>query len=405
MMHAVAAGVSLVAAVSLVAGATAATAPVSRDVVALAAEMERTHPDLYALTPRARFQAETRALARRAPSLTRAQLAVGLMRLVALAGPRNGHTAVYPFDAHPRPLHVYPLRLYVFPTGLHVVAAPGREALIGARLVSIEDVPIERIVESVRPLVARDNASSFLDFVPEYVVTEEVLAGLGLTDGGAARFAFADGRSEALAPVPAASFAAVGSVLVPLRRPAATQPTWLARTQQTQWLTTLAGGRAVYLGYRMTTDETWAVSRRLLRLAARPAVRNVVVDVRLNHGGNNTTYGALLGAMDELSERKTVVLLIGRSTFSAAGNFAADVDALPRVRLVGEATGGAPSQWGDSSIVQIPSAGLIARVATSYQRFGKPSALTTRPDAAVLLTVEDFLAGRDPVLERALRLR
>ena len=66
---------------------------------------------------------------------------------------------------------------------------------------------------------------------------------------------------------------------------------------------------------------------------------------------------------------------------------------------------GAPSQWGDSSIVEITSAGLIAHVATSYQRYGKPSALTTRPDAAVQLTVEDFLTGRDPVLERALRLR
>ena len=134
-------------------------------------------------------------------------------------------------------------------------------------------------------------------------------------------------------------------------------------------------------------------------------MRRVVVDARLNHGGDNTTYGALLGAMDELSKKKAVVLLIGRSTFSAAGNFAADVDALPRVRLVGEASGGAPSQWGDSSVVEIPSAGLIARVATSYQRFGKPSALTTRPDMAVQLTVEDFLAGRDPVLQRALTLR
>ena len=256
----------------------------------------------------------------------------------------------------------------------------------------------------MRPLVARDNASSFLDFMPEYVVTEEVLVGLGLTDGGAARFAFADGRSETLEPVSASSFASVGSVLAPLRRPAATQPTWLRFPERTQWLTTLDGGRAVYLGYRLTTNETWTVSRRLLRLAARPAVRHVVVDVRLNHGGDNTTYGALLGAMQELAKRKTVVLLIGRSTFSAAGNFAADVDAVSRIRLVGEATGGAPSQWGDSAVVEIPTPGLIARVATSYQRFGKPSALTTRPDVAVQLTAEDFVAGRDPVLERALRL-
>ena len=49
------------------------------------------------------------------------------MRLLALAGARNGHTAIYPYDQHPRPLHVVPLRLYAFPTGMHVIAAPGRE--------------------------------------------------------------------------------------------------------------------------------------------------------------------------------------------------------------------------------------------------------------------------------------
>jgi len=180
---------------------------------------------------------------------------------------------------------------------------------------------------------------------------------------------------------------------------------WLRFPERTQWLTTVNGSRAVYLGYRLTTDETWTVSRRLLRLAARPAVRHVVVDVRLNHGGNNTTYGALLGAMQDLAKRKTVVLLVGRATFSAAGNFAADVDALPRIRLVGEASGGAPSQWGDPTAVTIAAPGLIVRVATSFQRYGRPSASTTRPDVAVQLTAEDFVAGRDPVLSRALGLR
>ena len=56
----------------------------SRDVVALAAEMERTHPDLYADAAGASPGRDEGA--RRAPSLTRAELTVGLMRLVALAG-------------------------------------------------------------------------------------------------------------------------------------------------------------------------------------------------------------------------------------------------------------------------------------------------------------------------------
>jgi hypothetical protein len=395
---------SLAVALAAVSAMAAAAAPSpARDVQALASAMERTHPALFASTPRARFRAEAAALADSAPSLGRPQLVVGLMRLVALAGTRNGHTAIYPFDAHPQSLHVYPLRLYAFPTGLHVVAAPRRPALVGARVVAIDGTPVDAVVKAVTPLVARDNPSSLLDFLPEYVVTEEVLAGLGLTDGGAATFAFADGRTETLEPVAAASFASVGSVLVPLARPNGAQPLWLRRTDTQQWLTTTARGRVAYLGYRMTTGETWTVSQRVLRLAARPGVRRVVVDVRLNHGGDNTTYGALLDAMRQISTRKRVVLLVGRSTFSAAGNFAADVDALPRVRIVGEPTGGAPSQWGDPTTVDVASAGVVVRVATSYQRYGKPSALTTRPDVAVRYTVEDFLAGRDPVLAAALR--
>jgi len=402
MMRAASVVASLAVALAMPAGVIAAAPSPVRDVQALAASMERTHPNLFASTPRARFRADAAALAARAPSLDRAQFVVGLMRLVALAGVRNGHTAIYPFEAHPQPLHVYPLRLYAFPTGLHVVAAPGRSALVGARVVAIDDVPVAEIVTAVRPLVARDNPWSLLDFLPEYVVTEEVLAGLGLTDGGAATFAFADGRTETFEPVAASSFASVGSVLAPLARPQGMQPLWLRRAGTQQWLTTTHGGRVVYLGYRMTTGETWTVSRRLLRLAARPGVRRVVVDVRLNHGGDNTTYGALLDAMREISTRKRVVLLVGRSTFSAAGNFAADVDALPRVRIVGEPTGGAPSQWGDPTTIDVPSAGLAVRVATSYQRFGRPSALTTRPDVSVRYTVDDFLAGRDPVLAAGL---
>jgi len=213
VMRRAAAIVGLAIMLGAAAATHAATPSAERDVLALATEMERLHPDLYATTPRARFRAEATTLARRAPSLSRAQLVVGLMRLVALAGPRNGHTAVYPYDrGHAEPLDVYPLRLYWFPTGLHVVAAPGRGSLVGARLTAIDGVPIDRIVEAIRPLVARDNESSFLDFSPEYVVTEQVLVGLGLTDGGPVPFGFADGRAVTLDSVPSPSFRSIGSI-------------------------------------------------------------------------------------------------------------------------------------------------------------------------------------------------
>jgi hypothetical protein len=378
----------------------AASSPAERDVRTLATRMQDMHPELRVGSPaRAALRAEAEALATRAASLSRDELIVELMRLTAL-GKRNGHTGIFVFHPHASPLHVYPLRLYAFPDGLWVVDALDRE-LVGRRLLSVEGVAVERIAEAARPLVPHDNESSMALLVPEYVVTEEVLRGLGLADGGAASFAFAGGATAELRPVRASAFPQ-GSVVHPLLRPREPQPVWLRHQDRVAWVTTLDRGRAVYLGYRMTEAPPPAMLDRLVRLARRPKVRRVVVDVRLNGGGDNTTYWGLLDAVRKAG-RKAVVL-IGRKTFSAAGNFAAVVDRDTRARFVGEPTGGSPNQWGDSAPVELPAVGLTVHVAVQdVQAVPGDGRVAVTPDVPVEATAADFFAGRDPVLARALR--
>ena len=386
------------------AGEPAATTPLQREIIGFVDQLEQRHPNLYATTPRPRFRAEAAALAERAPGLSRDQLVAGLMRIAALPGPRNGHTAIYPFDpSHPRPLRVYPLRLYDFDDGLHVVAAE-RQELVGRRVSAIGDTPIAEVVALVRPLVPRDNESSRRWLIPEYVTTAEVLRGLGVVEGETARFAFADGGVAEFAPKPASAVASAhGSALAPLRTRG--NPVWLRRLDRAQWLTTLQRGRAVYLGYRSAQDSTHETAERLLALARRPAVRRVVVDVRLNHGGDNTTYGPLVGVLSRPAVARKTVLLVGRETFSAAGNFAAEVARIPRVRVVGEPSGGAPNQWGDSYPIRLPLAGLNAYVATVYVQVVPGTATATVPDVRVPVRAADVLAARAAALARALALR
>ncbi len=104
--------------------------------------------------------------------------------------------------------------------------------------------------------------------------------------------------------------------------------------------------------------------------------------------------------------QRKLVVLTGRSTFSAAGNFVADVDRGTSARIVGEPAGGAPSQWGDSTAIALERAGITVHVATSYWEFGPPgdTRLETPVDVRVEPTAADFFAGRDPVLARALAL-
>lgn len=379
--------------------------PLQQELRSLLDTMESTHPELFHDVPRATFRAQAAELADKAPELSRDELVVGLMRLAALPGPRDGHTAIFPFDQHARTLHVYPFRLYDFPDGLYVVGSTGGEDLTGRRLTAIDGTPIDEVVEQVRPLVPRDNESGFRWLMPEYVSTAEVLRGLGIVDGDSATFAFADGSEVTLEPVEAGEVAStLGGAPAPLQTEH--DPVWLRNVDDPQWLTTLEGGKVVYLGYRLTTDDTYDLSERLFALARKPSVRRVVVDVRLNHGGNNTTYAPLLDVLSQPAIEKKVVLLTGRSTFSAAGNFVADVDRGTSARIVGEPAGGAPSQWGDAAAIPLERAGLTLHVATSYWEFGPPGdkRAETPVDVPVELTAADFFAGRDPVLARALAL-
>jgi C-terminal processing protease CtpA/Prc len=167
-------------------------------------------------------------------------------------------------------------------------------------------------------------------------------------------------------------------------------------------------GRFVYVAYNSTYDSV-DLAARIVRLARKPAFRRVILDLRQNGGGNNSKYAPLLNALTNrfVVRRSRPVVLTGRTTFSAAGNFVADIERFTRARLVGEPPGGSPNQWGDFAPVVLPNVGLEAVVATTYVQSGRPDDVRAaiEPHVRVELSTADWLAGRDPALTTALTVR
>jgi hypothetical protein len=106
-----------------------------------------------------------------------------------------------------------------------------------------------------------------------------------------------------------------------------------------------------------------------------------------------------------VTRRSRPVVLTGRTTFSAAGNFVAEVEQFTRARLVGEPPGGSANQWGDFAPVALPNVGLEVMVATVYVERGRTgdTSPAIEPHVRVEASSADWLAGRDPVLQAALR--
>jgi hypothetical protein len=408
--------------VVVVAGSSAQARPsvgstAADDVRELGAAIEQFHPEPFRSVSRQRFRAEVDGLAQRAGSISRNELLVGVLRIIALLGPRNGHTGLFPGDpTHTRALHLYPVRLYRFADGVFVVDARDK-GLVRSRLVAIEGTSVERVLELVEPLTPGDNPTNKRGLSPHFLLTAEVLNGLGIADGaGPATFTFQrPGGQRAdveLTPIPgpdyARAFADPHHGHNPSSLPHAPRPLYLAGSARPMWARTLASGRAVYVGYNSVVPPSSAFVASLERLVRGPKVRRVIVDARLNGGGDNTTYGSLTSIFGSprVDRRGRLYVLIGRATFSAAANFVAELDRDTRAIFVGEPTGGGVETYGDTVAVSLPTVGWTVRIAGRYherKRGPRDRRLAVAPNVRVELTSTQYFAGRDPLLERALR--
>ncbi|MFL5934811.1 MAG: hypothetical protein ACJ743_13080 [Gaiellaceae bacterium] len=412
----------LAAAVVVAAGAAQRANPApttaADDVRVLMQRIREIHPSPFHATPEAAFQAAAEDLAARAPALSPDQLLVELMRFTTLLGERDGHSGIFPLDsAHRRVLHLFPLYLYKFSDGLFVVAAPGHRALVGSKLLAVDGLPVDELEQKVRPLVPRDNEATRTDRFMSFALTAEVLHGLGLRSGtGSARFTLQKPGAAAgevtLTPVTAAKYLRLMEPTFPgfvYALPRRAAPLYLRRRGRDHYVTTIARGRAVFVGYNFTLGSTYTEARQVLRLAKRKQVRRVIVDVRLNPGGDNHTYVDLLRALRSktVNRRGRLVVLISRSTFSAAQNFITELERKTKAVFVGETSGGSPNLYGDAAGVDLPSTGVNVEVAGRYwqKSFARDPRVAIEPKLTVPLGSRAFFRGKDPVLAAALAYR
>ena len=400
---------------ALLAAPAAAQAPSGAgDVRELASSLREFHPRPFHSVSRARFDAAVQRATTRAPSLSRNELVVELMRIAALIGDRNGHSGIFPGDPqHRTQLHLYPIRLYTFDDGTYVVDAVERD-LVGARLVSIAGMPLESVFTLVRPLVPHDNESNRKGYLPHFVLTAEILDGLHVGEGdGPKSFGFARrGTSfeRSLTPLPVSQYSrrfVDAGFHYPSVLPRSPKPLYLANGRKPTWVTTLAGGRVAYAGYNTAQVDTFEFSNRIESAARPDKVRAIVIDMRLNGGGDNTKYASLIALLNEPAmKRKKLYVLIGRATFSAAANFVAEVEQYTKATFVGEPTGGGVKFYSDHpQLVSLPFSGLHVIIAAEYTERGTPNdrRLAIAPDVRIPIRSADYFAGRDPALAYVLK--
>lgn len=381
------------------------------DLAFMIEEARRVHASFSREAFSPGFEAAARSLHDEIPKLSDAQIRARMHRMLALL--RDGHTGI---DIDYR-THRLPLRLYFFPDGVFVIdAADPHKQLIGNRVLRIGDRSIEELLADLPPYVPRDNSVGVQWRGPHTLVHLDFLQALGATQSSnrvalTVKKGNAAERRVELDVIAAGDPEFVG--LHTSTQRGDSTPLYLQRSPQPYWTRRLSP-QTLYFHF----GGVWEVPEQGIKAFATAlhrdlndgTTRNVIVDVRLNAGGNLTLYSPILQALGAFrigSPEREIYCITSRNTFSAAQAFIGDLERWVLPVFVGEPSGSSPNFVGESpGWTDMPYSGTRFSISNRHHQHAAlpdDGRAWIAPQVPVELTSADFFAGKDPSLEAVLR--
>jgi len=393
-----------------------------RDLALLQKELERKSYPRFVQLSNNELEAEVAKLSGNLSKLSDLQATVEVMRLMAKMG--VGHTEALP----PHTLEfaeTLPLKFFLFQEGLYVIAAdPKYEELLGAQVLRFGDSSAEQARSAVDPVVYNDNAMWLKAMGPNLLRYTSLLQALNLiSDPMQVTLTIRDlqGHTRAVSvqadprnpdiwnvyPHPSGwiGFPAGGAGELPL---------YLKNMGALYWFEYLPESRTVYFQYNRVLDDPKEpfdkFVARLFEFIDGHDVDKLVIDLRWNNGGNTYLVPPLIHAVvanRKIKREGGLFVIVGRRTFSAAGNAATFLQRETNAIFVGEPTGTKPNSLGDEVYMTLPYSKLTASIADVYWESSWPQDF--RKWIAPQIYVEPSFAAygtkHDAALEAILGLR
>lgn len=388
------------------------------DLDYLLSEIKRLNPVYHSRPLPVDLQRAADDLRRDIPRLSDAQIAVELQHLLRLLG-HSHNTLYFPYAGGMSGRVKFtqlPTDFYAFPDGIYIIDAQAPyEDLIGSRIIRFDDIPAEEALEAVRRVKDHENDVEVLSSGMAYLPIPQVLHALGLTkqpDRVVLTLTDKNGRTKTISPTPTEQ-RTWQRISVPRLPNIPPPPSYLQEPNNSFRFENLSDGKTTHVIFNQVqnkADESLdGFGLRLRKNLAENGIKNLIIDVRRNNGGDTYMYSELLRTLIWFDARdgKKMFVIIGRRTFSATANFITEVDRLTNAVFVGEPSGGKPlTIGGDSADITLPYSGLRGGLSSASWQLTSPR--DTRPyiapDIPVVLTAKDYFANRDPVMETLIKL-
>jgi hypothetical protein len=368
------------------------------DLRYLARELPKRHANAFHYTSREAFEKAVTELDGQLLHSDPDAAWVGLQRLTSLVG--DAHT----YLQTPKDSADLPIDIARFGTEWRVVRIdPELKNAVGAQVLKIGVVPIQRAAEMARELFSRDeNPTAGDSFLNSALTTGATLHGLGITpDRKAAQYTLAndDGREFTIEVNSPGSGA---DLVTAYRQP----PLYMRNAPDRFSCTFFAEASTLYCNVRDILNLT-GPTKAMLAQVRETNPQKLVIDLRRNRGGDYTLGEKYLvhpiRDLPSINRKGHLFVLISADTFSAAMNNAAQFRTQTAALLVGQEIGEKPNSYQEPRSMTLPNSHLTVRYSTRFYKFVDSGENAVRPDREIVPTWADYQAGRDPVLEWVLK--
>lgn len=353
------------------------------------------------------------------PGMQDHEVMIGFARTVALF--KYGHTSLG-FRNSPISLQQLPLVLYHFNDGVYITGVhKDYENTLGARVLKIEGVPIKDILKAIYPVVPAENDQFFKSYGLRYALIPEILHAQGITQEVKKTITLSlekeDGTFEA-------KITAVKDLEIPTSYGIVEQGgDWLEVSEKTTtpyyrknldkiyYYEYMPEQKTVYVRHSQIQDDPSedipTFYEKVFNFIENNDVEKLILDVRLNGGGNNYKNKAVVTGViktDKINKPGKFVVIIGRRTFSACQNLVNELSNYTNAVFIGEPTAENINFYGDNRKVQLPNSKLNTFLSFAWWQ-DKPqweNGPWLAPHVAVDTSFEQYRTNQDPVLETAL---
>ena len=374
---------------------------------------------LFKKTTPEKFNLEANALYNKIPSMEEHEIIVGLGRLVSSF--KYGHTFIG-FRNLPS-FHHLPLNMYHFNDGVYIQGVhKNYKEVLGAKVIGIGDFTIEEALQKIYPAVSSENEQFFKSFGMLYLASPETLHAQGIIKKLSDTIEFTlekDGEKfkQNFKVLPNNNRVPLKYSLVQQKddwldaRDQSITPNYLKHFDKIYYDEHLPDHKTVYVRQSQIQDDpSESISnfyKRVFDFIDKNDVEKLIIDVRLNGGGNNFKNKSVITEIIKSKKINNVgklFVIIGRRTFSASQNLVNEMSNYTNAIFVGEPTAENINFYGDTKRLVLPNSKIPVYMSFAWWQ-DKPqweNAEWLTPHIPIDLSFEDYKTNKDPVLEAAL---